>query len=97
MHENENILMPDEPSVNEISADETLEVEQVAEEEPKPKRTRRKKAEELPTEEPSDEASVESSEETGEINTTDLTPEDYEEDMSLEDIPDEPIRMDFPS
>ena len=90
MHENENILMPDEPSVNEISADETPEVEQVAEEEPKPKRTRRKKAEEPPTEEPSDEASVESSEETGEIYTTDLTPEDYEEDMSLEDVPDEP-------
>ena len=90
MHENENILMPDEPSVNEISADETPEVEQVAEEEPKPKRTRRKKAEELPSEEPSDEASVESSEETSEIYTTDLTPEDYEEDMSLEDVPDEP-------
>lgn len=90
MHENENILMPDEPSVDEISADESPEVEQVAEEEPKPKRTRRKKAEELPTEEPSDEASVESSEETGEIYTTDLTPEDYEEDMSLEDVPDEP-------
>ena len=90
MHENENILMPDEPSVDEISADETPEVEQVAEEEPKPKRTRRKKAEELPTEEPSDEASVESSEETSEIYTTDLTPEDYEEDMSLEDVPDEP-------
>ena len=89
MHENENILMPDEPSVDEISADETPKVEQVAEE-PKPKRTRRKKAEELPTEEPSDEASVESSEETGEIYTTDLTPEDYEEDMSLEDVPDEP-------
>lgn len=90
MHENENILMPDEPSVDEISADETPEVEQVAEEEPKPKRTRRKKAEELPTEEPSDEASVESSEETSEIYTTDLTPDDYEEDMSLEDVPDEP-------
>ena len=90
MHENENILMPDEPSVNEISTDETPEVEQVAEEEPKPKRTRRKKAEELPTEGHSDEASVESSEETGEIYTTDLTPEDYEEDMPLEDVPDEP-------
>lgn len=90
MHENENILMPDEPSVDEISADESPEVEQVAEEEPKPKRTRRKKAEELTTEEPSDEASVESSEETSEIYTTDLTPEDYEEDMSLEDVPDEP-------
>ena len=90
MHENENILMPDEPSVDEISADESPEVEQVAEEEPKPKRTRRKKAEELPNEGHSDEASVESSEETGEIYTTDLTPDDYEEDMSLEDVPDEP-------
>ena len=90
MHENENILMPDEPSVDEISADETPEVEQVAEEEPKPKRTRRKKAEEPPAEETSDETSAESSEETGEIYTTDLTPEDYEEDMSLEDVPDEP-------
>lgn len=90
MHENENILMPDEPSVNEISADETPEVEQVAEEEPKPKRPRRKKAEQLTSEGHSDEASVESSEETGEIYTTDLTPDDYEEDMSLEDVPDEP-------
>ena len=90
MHENENILMSDEPSVDEISADALPEVEQVAEEEPKPKRTRRKKAEELPSEGHSDEASVESSEETGEIYTTDLTPADYEEDMSLEDVPDEP-------
>lgn len=90
MHENENILMPDEQPVDEMSADETLETKPVSEEEPKPKRTRRKKAEDPPSEDTSEETSAEPAEKTEEIYTTGLTPEDYEEDMSLEDVPDDP-------
>ena len=39
MHENENVMMPDDVSVDEMSAEETTETEPVSEEVPKPKRT----------------------------------------------------------
>ena len=94
MHENKNILIPNEPSVNEKTAEEVLEAEQVSEEEAKPKRTRRRKAEDPPADESSEETSGESLEKTEEIYTASLTPEDYEEEMSLAALPDEPTPPD---
>ena len=90
MHENENVMMPDDVSVDEMTAEEIQIDEPAAEEESKPKRSRRKKTEEPPAEESSGEAADKASTESEEIYTTDLTPDDYEGEMSLEDVPDEP-------
>ena len=89
MHENENILLPDDVSVDELTSEKSHDAE-LTEEAPKPKRTRRKKVDEPPSGDTSEDTSGESSEEAEEIYTTSLTPDDYEEDMSLKDIPEEP-------
>ncbi len=75
MQENEMILMDDNTSAEEKATAENTEADTASEEEPKPKRTRRKKTEESVPE-------VTESEET--------TTEDSD-DMSLEDVPEEPM------
>jgi len=87
MHENENILMSDELSVDEMLADETPEVEQVAEEEPKPKRSRRKKTEEVS---PEDSPSVQESDEETDSESEETAFDESDDGISLEDIPENP-------
>lgn len=91
MHENENILMSDELSVDEMSANETPEVEQVSEEEPKPKRTRRKKTEEVS---PEDSPSVQESDEETDSESEETAFDESDDGISLEDIPEEPPMQD---
>lgn len=87
MHENENILMSDELSVDEMSADEIPEVEQVSKEEPKPKRTRRKKTEEVS---PDDSPSVQESDEETDSESEETAFDESDDGISLEDIPENP-------
>lgn len=88
MHENENILISDELSVDEMSADETPEVEQVSEEEPNPKRTRRKKTEEVS---PEDSPSVQKSDEETDSESEETAFDESDDGISLEDIPENPL------
>lgn len=78
MQENEMILMDDDTSAEEKATAENAEADTASEEEPKPKRTRRKKTEESVPEvtEPTEAAE----------NT-----EEDSDDMSLEDVPEEPM------
>ena len=78
MQENEMILMDDDTSAEEKATAENEEAGTASEEEPKPKRTRRKKTEESVPE-------VTESTEVAE-NT-----EEDSDDMSLEDVPEEPV------
>lgn len=78
MQENEMILMDDDTSAEEKATAENAEADTASEEEPKPKRTRRKKTEESVPE-------VTESTESEETTTEDS------DDMSLEDVPEEPM------
>ena len=78
MQENEMILMDDDTSAEEKATAEKAEADAASEEEPKPKRTRRKKTEESVPE-------VTESTESEETTTEDS------DDMSLEDVPEEPV------
>ena len=77
MQENEKILM-DDGSVEDKASAENTETDMVSEEEPKPKRTRRKKSEEsVPVE--------------SESSETDEAVDGGSEEMTLEDVPEEPM------
>ena len=78
MQENEMILMDDDTSAEEKATAENSEADTASEEEPKPKRTRRKKTEESV---PEVTESTEAAENT----------EEDSDDMSLEDVPEEPM------
>ena len=78
MQENEMILMDDDTSAEEKATAENTEADTASEEEPKPKRTRRKKTE----------GSV--PEVTESMEAAENTEEDSD-DMSLEDVPEEPV------
>lgn len=78
MQENEMILMDDDTSAEEKATAENTEADTASEEELKPKRTRRKKTEGSV---PEVTESMEAAENTEEVS----------DDMSLEDVPEEPI------
>lgn len=78
MQENEMILMDDDTSVEEKATAENAEADTASEEEPKPKRTRRKKTEE-------------SVPEVTESTESEKTTTEDSDDMSLEDVPEEPM------
>lgn len=78
MQENEKILMDETDPADDKATAENAEA--VSEEEPKPKRTRRKKTEEPVTEE-------------ADTADTDETTEEDSEGMTLEDIPEEPMQQ----
>lgn len=84
MHENENVMMPDEVSVDEMTVEEPHDAES-AEEAPKPKRTRRKK-----TDEPAADESPKFETKAKVITETEEVLEYALEDMTLENIPEEP-------
>ena len=75
MQENEMILMDDDTSVEEKATAENAEADTASEEEPKPKRTRRKKTEES----------------VPEVTESEKTTTEDSDDMSLEDVPEEPM------
>jgi len=78
MQENEMILMDDDTSAEEKATVKNAEADAASEEEPKPKRTRRKKVEEsVPTE-------------TDVIEAVETADEDSD-GMTLEDVPEEPV------
>ena len=78
MQENEMILMDDDTSAEEKATAENAEADTASEEEPKPKRTRRKKTEE-------------SVPEVTESTESEKTTTEDSDDMSLEDVPEEPM------
>lgn len=78
MQENEMILMDNDTSVEEKETAENAEADTASEEEPKSKRTRRKKTEE-------------SVPEVTESTESEKTTTEDSDDMSLEDVPEEPM------
>lgn len=86
MQENENITLTDEFSAAETEVTVIPKAEPESEA-PKPKRTRRKKTENVM---PEDALPTEDTDIAPQTESEETASEDYEEDISLEDIPEEP-------